>query len=902
MNNMAIFCIPQHLVEKLKASALKGQVDIQKLYDMSSQERRDFFSKFTDKELGKFINTEFEKAIVSKQKTALTDWANGVFNPKMKEKPIFKNVMDKINSLDEMGILNPKSEKQFLQDLAADKLGINVSPEEVRVISQKAAAINKAQESLGSDLGNPNKVKENISFFLAKKEMDDYLQSITPANKFKVLTGTVGRGVMLTSVKSPLLNVASNIEVGFTEALARRISRLEFRGADNKLAVEYVKMANKIYQKTGYDISRMTTLSDAGASGQRVLGETVHSGGKGIIRRVGRFFEDTTFKQLMGAPDVAFSSAHFADSVNLNAKKLAKQKGLNANEIMNDAMRLNPQTAAGEILRAQGILDAQKATWTNSTWASKISEGIRKVLNGVSGNARAGDYLLPFVKAPANVIATGMDYAGMGIPKALFKTVKAIRTGGVSEIATKEFTQSVVPDLVRAGLGITTAFIIAHNLKPNDFVGAYDPSRSQIEQLRNSNTNSIRIGNKWISMDYFGPIAVPLTAMMYAKKYGSTAAEKTFQYSKGTLEQVFNLPGISDAYDYFRQKANQPKNQTLAEATQATSDYILNQAMSRLIPSFSSDVANSLDPLQRQAKGTSQVLMSKIPGLRTQLPAKTDVFGNQIKGESPLSEILFGSRVKTNRENNIVSEVDNVASTEGKSVNFIDWDKSSNAELAQFKQQMGESKYQEAKVKYGEELQKLLNTLISSKEYKDASNYDKLSKINNVDTKAIKNIFSKYGFTYKKGNSSMDELLAAYDKGQYENTNKFNIFQLVGKYLEASYQDPAGAWKALTTPERLKDVLKGKGFNNGIVQFERKKGLSKLDASNKATQVDHIIADVLGGTNELKNLQVLNTSDNSVKGQLEKYLAEQVRQGNLTRKQAQEIDKNWKTNLKLIGK
>jgi len=70
---MAIFCIPKISIEKLKSSALKGEVDIKKLYDMSSQERRDLFTKYTDKGLGQFINAEFEKAMISKQKNAMTN-------------------------------------------------------------------------------------------------------------------------------------------------------------------------------------------------------------------------------------------------------------------------------------------------------------------------------------------------------------------------------------------------------------------------------------------------------------------------------------------------------------------------------------------------------------------------------------------------------------------------------------------------------------------------------------------------------------------------------------------------------------------------------------------------------------------------------------------------------------
>ena len=543
---MALFCIPKNLVEKLKASALKGEVDIKKLYEMSSEERRTFFAGHTDEALGKFINTEFEKAMVSKQKTAITDWAKSIFKPEEKTKPVYKNVLDKIAALDELGALNPRTERAFMEDLVSDKLGVSVSPEEVRFISEKAKRIDDAQVKLGKDLGNPNREAENINFFKAKKEMDDYLLNLTPSSKTKVVTGTIGRGMMLFSVKSPLLNIGSNIEIGFMEALSRRITEGRLKGANNNVAVDFVKMANRIYQKTGYDISRMESIKDSGASGARVLGDTVHTQGPGAVRKVGRIVEDIVFKQLMGAPDVAFSSAHFADSVNINSLKMAKGDSAKATEMMVDAMRIEPQTPQGELLRTQGILDAQKATWTDKSWASKVSEGIRKILNEVSGDVRAGDYLLPFVKTNANVIATGMDYAGMGIPKALVKTVKAMRSG---ELGSKEYFQSITRDLVRSGLGLVGAVAITSQLNDDDFVGAYDPARAQIEGLRNSNYNAIRVGGKWISTAWLGPLMIPVNGIMYARKNGKTGAEKTFQYGRGVVSSALEIPGVSDIYD-----------------------------------------------------------------------------------------------------------------------------------------------------------------------------------------------------------------------------------------------------------------------------------------------------------------------------------------------------------------
>lgn len=741
---MATFCIPKHLVNKLKESAIKGEVDIAKLYEMSSAERRDFFAKHTDVELGKFINTKFEGAMISKQKNAILDWAKSIFDPKMKNKEAAKSVLDKINELDELGVLSPESERSFLQDLVAEKLGVTVTSEQVGIIKEKALRISDAQKVLGDDLGSPLKLQENLEFFKSKKDMDDYLAGAAPASELKVAVGTYGRGMMLASAKSPILNIGSNIEVGTTEAISRRLASGQWRGADNKLALEYMKMVNKIYQETGYDVSRMTSITDTGVSGERVLGESVHAQGPGMVRKAGRVVEDIVFKQLMGALDVAFSSAHFADSVNLNSMKMAKGDKAKASEMMRDAMRITPQTLEGELLRSQGILDAQTATWTNETWASTTSEGIRKLINKVSG-VRAGDVIMPFVKTPANVVATGMDYAGLGAIKGAVKAAKAIKSGDIKD---QNVMQSITRDFVRSGIGLTGAFIITSMLDDDDFVGSYDPQRRQIEQLRNSNTNSFRLGNKWVSTAWLGPLAVPVTAIMYARKYGKGLAGKSFQFAKGVGSQVLDVPGISDISDYFKSQSR--KDLSLEEATEETKNYVLSEATSRLTPSFMSDVAKAHDPYEREGYKGLAGIKNKIPFIREESPTKKNVFGEDIESEPWWSVLAFGSRVKTDREDPIISELSRVQESSDKTMNFTDFSKSSSKQLSQFRAKVGDDRYEKARVEYGQTLKNKIKNLISSYSYKNMSDEDKAKEINGLDAEAIQETFRKYGFRYKR--------------------------------------------------------------------------------------------------------------------------------------------------------
>jgi hypothetical protein len=372
----------------------------------------------------------------------------------------------------------------------------------------------------------------------------------------------------------------------------------------------------------------------------------------------------------------------------------------------------------------------------------------------MSGNLRLGDYLFPFVKTPANVIATGVDYAGLGIPKAMVKTYQAVRTG---ELGSREYMQGVSRDLVRSGLGITGAFMISRLLDESDFVGAYDPARAQIEKLRNSNYNAVRIGDKWISMDWFGPLSIPLTAMMYAKKYGKGPGAKTFQYGKGVGLAVLDLPGVADVFETVRSQAYK-KNLSLEEMTGEAQDYITSELYSRLVPSILSDIAKATDVYERKTNKGFERIKAKVPGLRQTLPVKTTVLGEEVKGEPAWSDILFGSRVKTDRETDVIKEIDRVSQAAGKPINFTDWDKSSNKTLGQFKEKVGNETFNEAKVKYGQELRKELEKTLTKPKYQRLSDDEKLTVISGLDTDAQDKVFKQYGFKYKKAKSKKVDL------------------------------------------------------------------------------------------------------------------------------------------------
>lgn len=739
-----MLCIPKEFSQKLLRAAKAGEFNIQQLTEMNSEQRAELFSKYLDKGTAKSVNGLFEKALVSQQKTALKGWAEQVFGTKAKETPKYKNVMRQINKLDELGVLNPTEADSFYQDLVAEQLGVTISPEEAKAISEKSVKLEElAQKEPDNEFGLPS-----IEYFKARKEMFDYLNSLAPSSRLKILSSTVARGNMLFSIKSPITNIIGNTAQGIQQAFERRLASKQLSGTNADFAKKYFKYANKVFKESGYDVTRMLHIDDT----QKTLGEeNLQSQGEGKVRKIGRFYEDFVFKKLMASPDVAFSAAHFADSANLASTKIAQEEGLKgeaakkrALEIFKDSTSLNPETEQGQYVRAQAIADASYATYQNDSYYSTLALAIRKILNQATGDVRLGDQLMPFVKTPANVIGAGIDASGVSAIRAAYNLKGALES---ARLGNKEPLKQVVRDFVRSGLGLTLAAIISAMFDPDDFIGEYPVNAKEQELLRlqRATPNSIRIGDKWISLDYFGAIASPLVGLMYARKYGNGLVNTAYKYAQGVGTQALKFPSykaVKDLLVDFEDTLNKATDtkKTVEEQTKDTLGSLGVTAVdflsSRVVPAIVYDIGKATDQYERKydTKNPVERLQAKIPVVRNELPVKTDVLGSKVENESALSTFLFGSRVKTVKENDVITELVRLQST-GNLPSITDVEKTSQR-VKNYKDQMEKAgtpeKYEKNLQKFKDDFNKRMSTLVTSFTYKRATDEKKAQMIGDI--------------------------------------------------------------------------------------------------------------------------------------------------------------------------
>lgn len=748
---MAGFCIAPSLAAQLKNAAVNGEFTIQELYGMNSTQRNAVFAKYADPVTATQINAGFENAMASSQKNALANWVKNTFIGKETKTNRKTDMLNKLNELDQMGVLNPETSEAYLQDLVATRLGISVSQAEVAEITQLA---NKLQSIVDSPAGTNAELNlPGIEYFKSRKEIQNYVNSLIPSSNAKILISTVGRSFMLASIKSPVVNIASNTIMGSLTGIEKRIVNMRFKGLNSDTARQYVKYATEVYNATGYDITRMQDISDTFTVQQEGV---VNTQGAGVFRKLGRISEDLVFKRLMGAPDVFFAAMQRASTADLVSANLAEKEGLTgeaakarAKEIMVESLGLGEGSPAAEIIKAQSISDAMYATFTNDSKLSEVSLGIRSLLNEATGDARLGDVLMPFVKTPANVVETSVDYMGLGAVKALLNLPTAIAE---LKAGNKAPMQQVARNAVKTGLGLTLAFIIMQSFDPDDFIGAYPTTAKEREllELQNAPTNAVRIGNTWVSLDFFGPLAAPLTGMFYAKKYGSSPAETILKYGQGAVAQVAKLPGVETLSDVISdmQKQIPETGASAGEVVQGAWGTLVDQISSRLVPAFISDIAKMTDANERETdKNKPETkLFARIPGLRQSLPIRENIFGEAIKTESPVSTAIFGSRVKTANNSPVIEELVRLKNT-GNLPSITDVEKTSTR-VRTYKDQVSAEKYDQVMDKYQQNFESGIDRMINTQNYKRADNETKAKMITSLKDELLDTALQQGG--YKK--------------------------------------------------------------------------------------------------------------------------------------------------------
>lgn len=138
------FCLIPKIADEFKAKLISGEIDPEKLNNMTSKERHNFFASFMGEENAFNTNALFEsKLLLKNQQQGLISWAKQVTGIKPE---VQKDLISKINKLDR--VLTPEDADSFLEDLAAKKIGVGVTVEEASKIAAMAKKVSEAKDAI----------------------------------------------------------------------------------------------------------------------------------------------------------------------------------------------------------------------------------------------------------------------------------------------------------------------------------------------------------------------------------------------------------------------------------------------------------------------------------------------------------------------------------------------------------------------------------------------------------------------------------------------------------------------------------------------------------------------------------------------------------------------------------
>jgi hypothetical protein len=167
------WCLVKSEADKFRRALKDGSITPEKLSEMSSQERREFLSKYVGEENARNVNALFEsKLLLKNQQAGMISWAKSVANitPKVR-----KDLISRIERLER--VLDPKEGEQFLQDLASTRVGADITQEEAKKIADMSRDLVKAKSKASPEGKFPSE-EDRLNYGIKKVEMADYVSEL----------------------------------------------------------------------------------------------------------------------------------------------------------------------------------------------------------------------------------------------------------------------------------------------------------------------------------------------------------------------------------------------------------------------------------------------------------------------------------------------------------------------------------------------------------------------------------------------------------------------------------------------------------------------------------------------------------------------------------------------------
>lgn len=432
------------------------------------------------------------------------------------------------------------------------------------------------------------------------------------------ILGNTGEAVVRNAFVNPVATAADVLQSLVTGKRTKTLAGGQIRGG-----AQGAKQARQ-YIRTGFDPTNPLTKFEGKGD--------VHYG-NGKIGKITGTYVNSVYRGL-GAQDKPFRQAATrqaqldlakADAKNLKLSGQARQDYIN--KAVNDS-NWQPKTfTTAKDSRAAGAF----AVFGNETVLGRVAQKIKEPIT-IGGRTYSGairQFILPFTQVPASIAMRIAQRSDLGATE-IINQILRIRKG-------LPYDQRAVSEAIGNGTFGPAAIFAGYALsRAGQITGNYptDPKERALWKSEDKQANSVKVGNRWYSLNYMQPFGTLLgigDQMHQDVKTGSSPVQ-IISNASGRAAKSVESQSFLQGIDGLLSAVNDP---------QRSAKQYINSTASSIVPNIIKTTARATDPLQRTTGNALDALKGTIPGIRENLPAAQDMFGTNLKAvDNPLNQLF----------------------------------------------------------------------------------------------------------------------------------------------------------------------------------------------------------------------------------------------------------------------
>lgn len=733
------FCLIKESADKFLAKLRSGDINPEKMNNMSSEERRKFFEGFMDAESAKQTNVLFEKTLLLKNtERGMIRWAEKLSGVTTNQR---EQILRKIKSNKEERLrrtFSPEDDEVFLNEIVDQRLGIGVSEEESKAIFELSK---KVQD--GHELFDKTKVHDRLSEIAGeltgkqKETIDNFIEKLDSlATGKKISTESINKIKQYLSGENPTEEVRKNVDKLIDDIIKSRKDNVKY-GAARVALDDYVgeiKLGIKepwdfsmesakraIFEVAGFSKSVLASIDNSFIGRQGI--KTLYTGhpiiwGKTLVKSLEILRKSIGGKEMLKGVRAEIYGRKNSMNGTYDLMKLA----------VGQAEEAYPTSLPEKIPFLRRLFKASQEAFTGSAYYMR---------------AELADQLIE------KRLAQGVDLKDKVHAESLGNLINSMTgrgTAGLGKLGKTTNTILFSPKFLQSNLDTLTAHVFDKNVTARD--------------KKEAGLNLLKIiasvgGTLWVA-DKLNPGSVewdPRSSDFGKIRIGDTRFDITGGMgSIVTLASRIGVPFVEDGMF-----AGGVKSSTTGIIA-GQKDFNGRSALD-LLGAFAE---NKLAPLA----GTLVDLLKKEDfngdpyTMQALKDDPKDVTWRVIKGL--VVPIPIGSAMKNIEKYDVstalaISIVDGLgfgSNTYGFTNN---WNKDTGAELQQFKEKIGKEEFNKSNDEYASSVNEKILKLRIDERFTSLSDEDKQKVLNKVKDSEKEKIYKKYKFTYKKEKEEIEK-------------------------------------------------------------------------------------------------------------------------------------------------